>query len=117
VYNAVAAGQGIKQQFVPGTGNLNNGSVDVLNTDFVNRQTWSDYYLENASFFRMDNAYITYNVGEVLRGKVDLNLSFNCQNVFVITNYTGLDPEVIGGIDGTIYPRPRMYAVGLNATF
>jgi len=117
VYNAVAANAGIRQNIIPGQGYLNNGHVDILNTDFVNRQTWSDYYLENASFFRMDNAYISYAVGEMLRGKANLNLSFNCQNVFVITNYKGLDPEVIGGIDNTIYPRPRMYALGLNVNF
>jgi iron complex outermembrane receptor protein len=53
----------------------------------------------------------------VLKGQANLRLSLNIQNVFVITQYTGLDPEVNGGIGGTIYPRPRMYGFGINLDF
>jgi iron complex outermembrane receptor protein len=89
----------------------------VLKSGFVKQQTWSDYYLENASFVRMDNAYLTYSVGKVFHDKANLRLNASCQNVFVITKYEGLDPEIAGGIDNTIYPRPRMYALGINLDF
>src|SRR5205085_2047193 len=81
---------------------LNNGTLDLLSSNFTNRQTWSDYYLQNASFLRMDNAYINYNVGKVIRGQANLRVSLNVQNVFVLTKYRGLDPEIGGGIDGSI---------------
>jgi iron complex outermembrane receptor protein len=117
MYNNVYAGQGIYQQLLPGNGYLQNASRNILETGFTARQTWSDYYLQNASFLRMDNAYLTYMVGSILKGKANLRLNAAVQNVFVITNYTGLDPEVAGGIDGSIYPRPRMYALGINLDF
>lgn len=117
VYNNVNAGSAIYQNVSSGNNYLNNTTTDILSTNFNARQTWSDYYLENASFIRMDNAYVNYNVGRVIRGMASLRLSLNVQNVFVITKYTGLDPEVNGGIGGTIYPRPRMYALGANLDF
>jgi iron complex outermembrane receptor protein len=55
-------------------------------------------------------------VGEVFKN-ARLRLSANVQNAFVITKYTGLDPEVNGGIDNQIYPRPRIFAFGLNLDF
>ncbi len=114
MYNAIKANSGIIQNVITGQNYLSNAHVDILETDFHNRQTWSDYYLENASFLRMDNAYINYNVGSIMKGRANLRVNLSCQNVFVITKYSGLDPEINGGIDNTIYPRPRMYAIGLN---
>ena len=117
MYNNVKAGSGILTNVLTGQNYLNNAHSDILESGFKNRQTWSDYYLENASFLRMDNAYINYNVGRVMNGKANLRVNLNVQNVFVITKYDGLDPEVSGGIDGTIYPRPRTYSFGLNLDF
>jgi iron complex outermembrane receptor protein len=117
MYNNVKAGTGIWQNISTGAGFLNNAHTDILVSGFNARQTWSDYYLQNASFLKMDNLYVNYNFGKVLRQKVDLRVSFNCQNVFVITDYDGMDPEVNGGIDGSIYPRPRMFALGINLDF
>jgi TonB-linked SusC/RagA family outer membrane protein len=74
----------------------------------------SDYYLENASFVRMDNVNLGYNFGKVFRSSGNLRASFFVQNVFTITKYSGLDPESTTGIDNNIYPRPRIYSVGLN---
>ncbi len=118
-YNGVATNAGIRQNILTGQGYLNNGHVDIFNTDFNSRQTWSDYYLENASFFRMDNAYVSYNVGSILKDKANLSVNFNVSNVFVITKYSGLDPELQSqsGIDNTIYPRPRTFGLGLNLGF
>jgi len=98
-----------------------NKSRDILNTGFTKAQYYSDYYLENASFLRMQNATIGYNFGELVKKGTNLSLSLAVQNVFVITKYTGLDPEIVNfqtpltqGIDNTIYPRPRTFTVGLN---
>ncbi len=117
MYNNVKAGSAIWQNISTGNNFLNNAQRDILVSGFNARQTWSDYYLQNASFVRMDNLYVNYHFGKVYRDKVDMKLSFNVQNVFVITKYDGLDPEVNGGIDGTIYPRPRMFALGVNLDF
>lgn len=117
VFNNLNAGSAIFQNVSTGNNFLSNSTREILNSGFIARQTWSDYYLENASFLRMDNAYLNYNVGRVARGKATLRLNFSVQNVFVVTKYTGLDPEVNGGIGGSIYPRPRMFAVGANLDF
>jgi hypothetical protein len=115
VYNAVQASNGayagLKFQ-----GYLNNLPNSILKTNFTQYQLYSDYYVENASFLRMDNANLSYNFGKVA-GLNSLRVTANVQNVFVITNYTGLDPEVSGGIDNNIYPRPRVYSLGVNASF
>ncbi|MCE3281320.1 MAG: TonB-dependent receptor plug [Chitinophagaceae bacterium] len=116
MYNNVKGGSAYYKNVFTGQNYLNNASSDVLVTNFNDKQIWSDYYLENASFLRMDNLFLNYNVGKVHK-TANLRLNFNVQNVFVITKYSGLDPEQSGGIDGSIYPRPRMYAVGANLDF
>jgi iron complex outermembrane receptor protein len=117
MYNAVKAGSGIYQNIFPNQGYLSNAHTDILNTRFDNRQTWSDYYLENASFLRMDNINIGYNAGRVKMLHANVRFNASIQNVFVITKYSGLDPEIAGGIDGAIYPRPRVFALGVNLDF
>lgn len=84
--------------------------------DDPNRQ-YSDYFIENASFLRMDNINLGYNVGSILNDRVNLRLTATGQNIFVITKYDGLDPEVTGGIDNNFYPRPRILSLGLNLDF
>ena len=117
MYNNVKAGSGILQNVLTGQNYLNNAHSDILQSGFNSRRTWSDYYLENASFLRMDNLYFNYDFGRVFAGKANLRVSANVQNVFVITKYDGLDPEQNGGIDGNVYPRPRIFALGLNLDF
>jgi len=97
----------------------NNGSKNYLETGFKNNQYFSDYYIENASFFRLDNINLGYNFGNVLRNKTSLRISASVQNVFVITKYSGTDPEISGsnGVDNNIYPRPRIYSLGANLDF
>jgi len=95
---------------------LGNVSRDVLNTGFSVPRLWSDYYIENASFVRMDNINLGFNVGKICK-TATLRVSANVQNVFVITKYTGLDPEIPGGIDNNFYPRPRTYSLGINLDF
>jgi TonB-dependent starch-binding outer membrane protein SusC len=95
---------------------LNNGVKDITVSGFENSQYFSDYYIQNASFFRADNINLGYNLGK-LKNKIDATISANVQNAFVITKYTGLDPEISGGIDNNIYPRPRTFTLGLNLGF
>ena len=89
-----------------------------LESGFGNNRYISDYYVENASFFRLDNINLGYNFGNILRNKTTLRVSANIQNVFVITKYSGTDPEnANNGIDNNIYPRPRIYSIGANLDF
>lgn len=115
VYNNVNSGSGV---FRLGTNSfLTNVTTDALATGFANNQFFSDYYMENASFFRVDNINFGYNLGKIINQKVDASLSANIQNAFVLTNYSGLDPEISGGIDNNIYPRPRTFTLGVNLGF
>ena len=81
-----------------------------------NDQSWlSDYYLENASFFKLDNITLGYTFPHT--DKMYIRLYGTVQNVLTITKYSGLDPEVYGGIDNNLYPRPQTYLLGLNVNF
>jgi iron complex outermembrane receptor protein len=98
---------------------IGNTGVNYLETEFTNSQMLSDYYIENASFFRLDNINLGYNVGKIFHDKASLRIAGSIQNVFVITKYSGLDPENPSdtGVDGNIYPRPRTYSLGFNLDF
>lgn len=120
VYNNVASSTGTFRNIFNPLEFLSNGSTDILNTGFSgsgDKYFLSDYYVQNASFLRMDNLNVGYNFGKVLKGKANLNINANIQNAFVITNYDGVDPEISGGIDNNFYPRPRTFALGLNLGF
>ncbi len=119
VYNNNYSQTGTKNQILGNASVLYNASVSYLNTNFVGNslELLSDYYIQNASFLRMDNLTIGYNVGSVFRNKATLRLNANVQNVFVLTKYKGLDPELSGGIDNNVYPRPRIFALGINLDF
>jgi TonB-linked SusC/RagA family outer membrane protein len=112
-YNNVASSTGYTSNMLSPNG-IVNGSSNVLQTGFANPEFLSDYFIQNASFFRMDNMHIGYNFGKVFRSTGDLRVTGNVQNVFIITKYTGVDPEITNGIDNNLYPRPRTYVLGLN---
>jgi len=112
VYNNVASGA-LYSTVYNQSGFFNNIPKQVNNAKFTNTQYFSDFYIENASFFKMDNMSVGYNFEKKLRAR----LSFTVQNVFTITKYNGLDPEVDGGIDNNFYPRPRVFVLGVNLTF
>lgn len=99
---------------------LNNVPTQVLESNFVNTPDviLSDYYLEDADFLRMDNITLGYTFDEDKIGKGSLRLWTGVQNVFVITDYSGLDPEITNnGVDNTIFPRGRTFLFGLNYGF
>jgi len=98
---------------------LGNLPVTVLESNFVETANVliSDYYLENASFLKMDNLNFGYTFNKFNNDISSIRVWTGVQNVFTITNYSGLDPEVFGGIDNTIYPRPRTFLMGANIKF
>ena len=116
VYNNVAADLGVTEYMLNPLNYLSNASTDIFKSHFYAPQYYSDYYVENASFFRVDNIGLGYNVGKIGRFAY-LRLSAYCQNVFVITKYSGQDPEVYGGIDNNLYPRPRNFTLGASLGF
>ncbi len=117
VYNNVAANLAVQRSILNPNNFISNTLTTYSNTNFINNQYFSDYYVENASFLKMDNLRLNYNLGNIINSKVRLNVSASIQNVFVITKYSGIDPEIYGGIDNNIYPTPRTYTLGVNLGF
>lgn len=119
IYNNVIVGARYQELTV--NEYLTNMPSEINNSKFTTAQQYSDYFLEDASYLRLDNLTLGYNFQKLLKKSVgiDLNLRLysSVQNVFVITDYSGLDPEVNEGIDNDIYPRPRVYLFGLSASF
>lgn len=95
------------------------GLNNLVKNDYYFEQPryMSDYYLRNASFVRCDNITLGYTWPELLNGNLRLRLFGAVQNPFVITKYKGVDPEVFGGIDNSVYPRSTTWSIGLVATF
>lgn len=116
MYNGLATAATQANVFNP-LGYLANTLSDVLTTKFVYSNSQSDYYVQNASFLKMDNLGLSYNAGHVFHDAASLRINANCQNVFTVTKYKGQDPEIYGGVDNSFYPRPRTYVLGLNLQF
>ncbi len=116
VYNGMAANMGAWECTTWCGQQINNLSKSFLSTEFQNRQYASDYYLENASFLKMDNIQLSYDFGKIYRS-LSLHASAMVQNVFTITKYSGVDPENVSGIDTSSYPRPRTYSLTLGLNF
>ncbi len=119
LYNNYNSNNGVLRAIKNPINFIGNGSVDYLEAGFTNNQYLSDYYIENASFFRLDNINLGYNWGKIFNNKASLRIAFSVQNAFVITNYKGLDPENASstGVDNNIYPRPTTFMLGLNLDF
>ncbi|HKK11348.1 MAG TPA: SusC/RagA family TonB-linked outer membrane protein [Flavobacteriaceae bacterium] len=116
LYNNRRAANGYAEAILNQVGNLHygNGSTDVLKTGFQTNQQFSDLYVENASFLKLDNISLSYLIPFE---HIKLRASFTAQNVFTVTNYLGLDPEVFNGVDNQIYPKPRTFVLGLDFNF
>lgn len=117
VYNNIAS---LLSPLVQASNNevLRNRSIDYFNNGFISETTQnykSDYFLENASFFKLDNVTLGYTFPK--GGGMKSRIYATMQNVLTITNYSGLDPEINGGIENNFYPRPRMVLLGLTANF
>ena len=121
VYNNAAANNGRTSSiFTNNNTVLRNGSTDVLFTNFKgtsDKYFLSDYNVQNASFLKMDIINIGYSFGKIFNNKANLRVTANMQNVFTITKYTGIDPEISNGVDNNFYARPRIISLGLNLGF
>lgn len=113
VYNNLASSTGHFQRLTDVV--TNNIHASAFETNFKTRQLFSDYYVENASFVKFDNFTAGYNFDEFSFGKVRAYLTV--QNPLIITGYTGVEPELFGGIDNNPYPRSMTFTVGVSATF
>lgn len=100
---------------------LGNIPTSVLDTNFkvTSDVILSDIYIENASYLKMDNITLGYTFDRPFKtfSTNSIRLWAGVQNVFTITNYSGLDPEVFNGIDNLIYPRSRNFLFGANIKF
>ena len=121
IYNNIHSNTATYQSVNGTQGFLSNISSLYYESEVQNisdYQLQSDYYLEKANFFRVDFFNVGYNVGDFLDNKIkNLDISISVQNLFLLTKYSGLDPEIGGGIDNNIYPRPRIFSLNLNFNF
>lgn len=116
IFNGMAMNTGAWETMSYNDYQLNNLNRSFLDTRFQRRQYLSDYYLENASFLKMDNLQLAYDFGKVYKS-LNLHVSTMLQNVFTITKYKGVDPESMNGVDTAIYPRPRTFSVTVGLNF
>jgi iron complex outermembrane receptor protein len=118
VYNNVSSENGVYERlYRPEGPYIGNVTSDVTTINFVTPQYLSDYFIQDASFFKMDVISLSYLFDNIINKKVDLRITATVNNAFTITNYTGIDPEINTGIDNRIYPRPRVFALGINLSF
>lgn len=128
-YNGVASSKGTFEGAIISTGSsLSNLHTDFLNSGFLTdneRNLLSDYYVQEASFFKIDNITLGYALPKDTFKDLILRFYGSVQNVLTVTNYDGLDPEILSGsgntsqlgIDNNFYPRPRTYVFGVNIDF
>lgn len=120
VYNNVQANREAwdGSQMYDQTGFLKNRLTSAWDNDFHTGQYRSSYYVQNASYLKMDNITLGYTFDKLFNSNQSARIYFTVQNPFVITKYDGIDPEISGeGIDNNVYPRPRSYMLGLSLNF
>lgn len=116
-YNQMSASSNLSQ--ITNLNRLSNVHRDYLDTGFLffsDKNTVSDHYIQNASFFRLDNITLGYTFENAIQDN-PLRIYLTGDNLFVATDYDGIDPEITGGIDNNFYPRSRAIALGLDLTF
>ena len=96
---------------------ISNITSATSETNFETARYFSDYYIQNASFFRMDDITLSYTFSKLLNDRLDIRLAATVNNAFIITDYNGIDPEVNNGIDNNVYPRTRVWMFGVNLIF
>ena len=116
VYNYIRADQYL-QQVYSDQGSFSNILPSTRDLGFDVQQLYSDYFLEKAAFFRLDNITLGYTFKKLWNDKSDLRLAFAIQNVCTLTGYKGIDPELANGIDRDVYPRPRTFSLSVNLNF
>jgi iron complex outermembrane receptor protein len=116
-YNSMAASA--KGSLITNLGRISNVNGEYLDSSFQGTSgvsDRSDYFIQNASFLKIDNITLGYTFEDFMDDK-PLRLYFSADNVLVETKYDGIDPEITGGIDDNFYPRSKVFAIGLNFNF
>ena len=123
VYNARRLTSGWVDKAIPNNSNSLSNVLDFYNgaanfnfIDINGNVPFSDYFLEDASFIRCENIAVSYNFNNLIKD-AKLRVSGAVNNAFIITNYSGQDPENFNAIDNNFYPRPRSFTIGLNLDF
>ncbi len=116
-YNGTLSNSALAINEVFGNNSLSNKPVAAVKLGFMNRQRQSDYFIQNASFLKIDNITLGYTLNNILFNGSDLRLFGSVQNPIVITKYKGLDPEVENGMDRNVYPRPVTFLFGVSYNF
>ena len=119
VYNNTASANSYRGRFFE-NGIIRNVHSEFLNTGYLaltEPGLMSDYFVEDASFFRIDNITLGYTLPDTIINNVNMRVFGTVNNVMTATEYSGLDPEVFGGIDNNFYPRPRIWSFGVNVNF
>lgn len=120
MYNNVDSNFGTYNNVLLRQTDLSNGVANLLETGFTKSndlQLHSDYYIQDASFIRLDNVNVGYTFNQKPNSTSLVKLTLSAQNVLLITKYEGLDPEISDGIDNNLYPRPITFTLGLNVNF
>jgi len=117
VYNNVQSNGASYNNLYHPTGYLGNVNKVATELDFVNPQYFSDHFVQNGSFLRLDHITLGYDFSSMVEKVSLLKFYITMQNPVLITNYDGIDPEVFGGIDNNVYPRSRTFLFGVNAGF
>ncbi|MCL7989195.1 SusC/RagA family TonB-linked outer membrane protein [Sphingobacterium sp. lm-10] len=114
VYDNISSNLSVRNNVLSPIGIINNAPSSLTNTNFINNRALSNFYLHDGSFLRMDNISVGYNFQDALGQGKNIRVSGNVQNVFVLSGYRGIDPEIQDGIDNNLYPRPRTFVLGIN---
>lgn len=120
MYDNIASSKGYLANSVSQITPLNNINPSFFDSGFIsegNNRYFSDYYIKDASFIKLDNISVGYNFPEAFGKTTNLKFNFGIQNALVLSKYKGIDPEIFSGIDNTIYPRARMFVIGCNVNF
>ena len=116
LFNGMAMNTGAWETVSYNSFQVNKVHRSFLESNFSKRQYESDFYVENASFLKVDNMQVAYDFGQITPW-CRLNVSAMMQNVFTWTGYSGVDPECAGGIDMSVYPRPRIFSLTVGLEF
>ena len=124
VFDNISSDKGYLQAGLRRESDLANVTSDYYNTGFDaetnsngTQRNYSDYFIKDASFIKLDVLTVGYTLDKNLLKSATLRFTAGVQNVFTLTKYNGLDPEQFNGIDGNVYPRARTYLFGVNASF
>ena len=118
VFNDLEAGASNMATLWAESGYLTNRPKNVIEKNWKTYDAiLSDYFVQNASFLKMDNITLGYSFEQLFGTKISGRVYATASNVFTITDYKGIDPEVSYGIDNSLYPRPFTALLGVSLNF